>query len=457
MGNHEAASCNICYMQNLRQCSAKSFGAVSAPRSRLPEFQCCRAATSWFNWGRRWPHCPVWRKGADAPSHSFLSPQDPAIWQAISHSALSSSAYQIEGATHEDGRGDRHLGCFLRRAWPHLHRPDRNSIACDHYHRMPAKILTWWKRQASGITAFRSPGRGCFRNGDSQAKPKRLRLLRPPARPAAGSNGIAPWLCLYHWDLPQALQEKGGWTNRDTAYPVLPNSARRISRVFGDRVSHWMVMNEIATHSMLGYGVGTHAPGQLGAGSWLSALHHLNLGQGLGIQALRAANVKGRIGTIACCEPIRPVSQNKADQAAANLFDGLWNGAVLDPLYTGRYPENRRTLFRAVLPEWRPGQYPAEDRPAGRELLQPALPAGRSRAARWESISVPALLLRTYTAMGWPIEPDGLYEMLMRIAKNSYGAPECFVSENGFATVDKTVSPDTFERSTAASSSFPII
>jgi beta-glucosidase len=249
---------------------------------------------------------------------------------------VSSSAYQIEGATACDGRGEGIWDTFCKEPG-RISTGETASMACDHYHRMPADIRLI---SDAGIPNYRFSVSWprLFPSGGAEANAKGFEFYHRLLDDELHRRRISPWLCLYHWDLPQALQAKGGWTNRDTAFRFAEFCAQ-VGNRFGDRVSHWMVMNEIATQSMLGYGVGAHAPGERGADSWLSALHHLSLGQGLGIQALRAADVKGRIGTIACCEPIRPVSDSEEDRAAARLFDGLWNGAVLEPLFNGRYPD----------------------------------------------------------------------------------------------------------------------
>ncbi len=342
---------------------------------------------------------------------------------------ISTSAYQIEGAVHEGGRAPSIWDVFCHEPH-HITDGDTADVACDHYHRMPEDIdliagagiknyrfSICWSRLFP--TDDRTPNATGFGFYDLLID----RLL---------AKNIAPWMCLYHWDLPQRLQERGGWRNRDTS-ARLAEFSDQVSRHFGDRVSHWMVLNEAAVHSRFGHGVGVHAPGLTGMASWASALHHLNLGQGLTIQALRANGVKGRIGTVACVEPIWPSTDKPEDVAAAQRLDAMWNGAVLDPLLAGHYPELVAEYFE---PFCQPGDLEQTHQPI--DLL------GVNYYSRLHIQADPSVPLDAnfgpdhapvkYTALGWPIEPDGLPEILMRIT-NTYNRQEIFISENGFATV----------------------
>ena len=342
---------------------------------------------------------------------------------------VSTSAYQIEGAVHSDGRATSIWDVFCHE--PHrITDGDTADVTCDHYHRMPEDVDLI---AGAGIENYRFSvcWSRLFPTDDHTPNPKgfafydRLidRLL---------DKKIDPWLCLYHWDLPQRLQDHGGWTNRDTA-ARLAEFSDYVSRHFGDRVSHWMVLNEATVHARFGHGVGVHAPGLTGLASWSSALHHLNLGQGLTIQALRANSVAGRIGTVACCEPIRPSTNKAEDVAAAQRLDAMWNGAILDPLFAGQYPELVAQHFE---PYCQAGDLATIRQPIdlfgvnyyNRLYIQadPSVPLGANFGPDHSKV--------LYTAMGWPIEPDGLLEILMRITK-TYNRPEIFISENGFATV----------------------
>ena len=342
---------------------------------------------------------------------------------------VSTSAYQIEGAVREDGRSPGIWDVFCHDGH-HIAQGNNADVACDHYHRMPEDMALVAN---AGIPNYRfsvSWSR-LFPEASGQPNPRGFafydRLLDELHR-----KNITPWLCLYHWDLPQYLQAQGGWTNRETSYR-LAEFSDRVSRYFGGRVNNWMVLNEAAVHSMLGHGLGFHAPGLTGKDNWVAALHHLNLGQGLSIQALRANLPQARIGTVASCEPVRPSTPAPQDVAAAHLLDAMWNGAVLDPLFLGRYPELVAADFE---PLCREGDL--ENCRQKIDLLgvnyYNRLYAEHAQKYALAVFFGPDNDPVKYRALNVTMSPDGLHEILMRITER-YNRPEIFISENGFATV----------------------
>ncbi len=341
---------------------------------------------------------------------------------------ISTSAYQIEGAVHEDGRGPGIWDAYCH-GGHHISTGETADIAADHYHHMPQDIAL---AAGTGIRNYRFSisWPRLFPDASQRLNARGLAFYDRMLDQLL-AHGIAPWMCLYHWDLPLHLQVLGGWTSRETAQRLADFAAWAASR-FGDRVSHFMVLNEAAVHAMCGHGIGTHAPGLTGKQNWLAALHHLNLGQGLAIQALRAQAPKARIGTVAACEPIHPSSQSPQDIEAANYFDALWNGGVLGPLLQGRYPER---LAAEMAPFC--GQNDLRICQQKIDLL------GINYYSRLYIKHAPDSVLGAYfgsnhdpvkfRAAGWPIAPDGLYEILTRISRD-YGAPEMFIAENGYPT-----------------------
>jgi beta-glucosidase len=341
---------------------------------------------------------------------------------------VSTSAYQIEGAAHEDGRG---LGIWdvFAQSPHHIWHHNNADIACDHYHKMPEDVALI---ADAGVRNYRFSVSWprLFPAGGGAPNPYGFDFYDRLLDQLLNCN-ITPWLCLYHWDLPQALEANGGWTSRDTALRFAEFSSA-VSHYFRGRVDNWMILNEATVHAMFGYGMGSHAPGRHGKASWFAALHHLNLGQGMAVQALRANNLRGRIGTVASCEPIRPSSGHAADINAAAYFDAVWNGAVLDPLFKGQYPE-------LVARDFEPFCRPDDLREINQKIdllgvnyysrlhiqADPSSPIGANFGPNHESAR--------FTVMGWPIEPDGLYEMVMRISRD-YDNQEVFISENGYAT-----------------------
>src|ERR1700728_4185095 len=205
----------------------------------------------------------------------------------------STSSYQIEGAVEEDGRGKSIWDTFSHT--PGLVKNgDTGDVACDHYHRW-VEDVEWLAR--GGFNAYRF----------SVARPRILpdgagtieqRGLDFYDRLVDGliTRGITPWLCLYHWDLPQALQDQGGWLKRDIA-DKFADYARIVAGRLGDRVKHWAMFNEPNIHALFGYGMGGHAPGLKGLPNFLAASHHQNLAQGRALQALRAERADLRLGT----------------------------------------------------------------------------------------------------------------------------------------------------------------
>lgn len=342
---------------------------------------------------------------------------------------FSTSAYQIEGAVREDGRTAGIWDVFCHTG-NHIKNGDNADIACDHYHRMPEDVALV---SQAGVKNYR------FSVSWSRLYPE----LSGPAN-AKGfafydrlldelhQKDITPWLCLYHWDLPQYLQERGGWTNRDTSYR-LADFSDKVSRHFGDRIGNIMVLNEAAVHSYLGHGLGFHAPGLTGKENWVSALHHLNLGQGRSIQALRASVPHARIGTVASLEPVRPSTSAEADVKAAAVLDAMWNGAVLDPLFLGSYPKLVEDDFA---PYCQPGDLAHCKQKI--DLLginyYNRLHIHYDKKYAMDVFFGPDNDPEKYHALDVPMTPDGLYEIVMHVHDN-YNQPEIFISENGFATV----------------------
>jgi beta-glucosidase len=341
---------------------------------------------------------------------------------------VASSAYQIEGAVRTDGRGSGIWDDFCHHS-PRMAAGANADIACDHYHRMAADValiadagirhyrfsVSWPRLFPGGGTVANHPGFSFYD-----------RLLD-----ALLARGIEPWLCLYHWDLPSELEAAGGWTNRDTAFRFAAFAAS-VATYFASRVSRWFILNEAAVQACFGYGFGAHAPGRTGRESWFAALHHLNLGQGLAIAALRTCRPAAKIGTIACCEPVRPSSRRPEDVAAAARFDAAWNGAVLEPLFHGIYPALVRD---AVARYCRP-----DDLTLIRQRIDflgvnyySRLHIQHDPSSPIEANFGPVTDVARFTIMGWPIEPDGLLEILLEL-KAALGDPEIIVTENGYST-----------------------
>ena len=343
----------------------------------------------------------------------------------------STSSYQIEGAVEEDGRGKSIWDTFSHT--PGLVKnDDTGDVACDHYHRW-VEDVEWLARGGFNAYRFSVAWPRIFPAGAGVIEHRGLDFYD---RLVDGliTRGVTPWLCLYHWDLPQALQDQGGWLKRDIA-DKFADYARIVARRLGDRVKHWAMFNEPNIHALFGYGMGGHAPGLKGLPNFLAASHHQNLAQGRALQALRAERADLRLGTVINISPVRPSSDRKEDHRAAERFDAFWNGAFLDPLFKGSYPA---AIAAAMAPLIVGDDLKVIQQPIdffGLNYYAPAwvADAPQSLFGAWFG-AVPAGM--QFTAIGWPIDPGGLNDVLNRF-RDQYGNPEIYVTENGACYDDK--------------------
>ncbi len=342
------------------------------------------------------------------------------IWGA------STSAYQVEGAVTADGRRPSIWDVFAHQPG-RIANGDTGDIACDHYHLFAEDIDLM---AAAKLQAYRfsiawprvmPAGKGHVNTAGLDFYERLVdRLL---------AKGIQPWACLYHWDLPQDLQLDGGWTNRDIAGWFAEYGQAVVKRL-GDRVKHWAMFNEPSVHAIFGHAIGNHAPGLTGWANYVAAQHHQNLAQGAALAALRAAWRDLTLGTVLSLQPVHPASDRDSDRAAAIRFDAVWNGANLDPLFKGRYPA---ALSPAIDQLIQAGDL---------EMIQQKIDfLGVNYYGRAHVVDDPNSVLSgaqfgplpagtPVTAMGWPIEPDGLVELLLRL-KTDYGNPVTYITENG--------------------------
>jgi beta-glucosidase len=368
----------------------------------------------------------LYPRGARAQEPPF---PDDFVWGA------STSNYQIEGAVEADGRGKSIWDVFSH-APGRIKGDDTGDVACDHYHRWIEDIELLAR---GGFSAYR------FSTGWSRIMPDGAGAIEPRGldfyeRLVDGliARNVTPWLCLYHWDLPQALQDKGGWLNRDTA-EKFADYAHVVAKRLGDRVKHWVTFNEPNIHAIFGHGVGEHAPGTKGLASMLAAMHHQNLAHGRAVVALRAERPDFRIGTVLSLQPVRPSSDSEADRRAAERFDALWNGSGLDPVLLGAYPASIAGEYGPVVVE---GDLAAIHQPLdflGVNYYSPMYVAAipESLFGAWFGAVPPGTPL---TAMGWPIDANGLSDELTHLGQRA-GDLDLYITENG-ACFDDTVSAD---------------
>jgi beta-glucosidase len=344
---------------------------------------------------------------------------------------VSTSSYQIEGAAHEDGRASSIWDTYCRQAG-RITNGDTGDVACDHYHRYLTDIALL---SDLGVNAYRFSVSWPRVIPDGRGAPNEAGLaFYDRLLDALVGAGIEPWLCLYHWDLPQALQDAGGWTNRNCV-DWFADYATLIGRRFGERVKRFATFNEPSVFTLFGYCLGGQAPGISDQASLLQAVHHVNLAHGAAVDRLRANVTGASIGAIHNCQPCRSVSHEPQDQKAARTLDAFWNKAFPDPQLLGRYPA---LVADMIAPYQRPDDQLQISRPIdwfGLNHYSPNYVKASTRNPLGLEFAGPPRGV-PLTVMGWPIEPEAFRETLLRVHRR-YKLP-IYVLENGTACHDAT-------------------
>ncbi len=347
------------------------------------------------------------------------------------------SAYQIEGAVDEGGRGESIWDVFS-------HRPgaiadgSNGDVACDSYHRVPEDVALMRELGLSGYR-FSIAWPRIFPTGAGAPNQAGLDHYRRLVE-ALGEAGIEPLVTLYHWDLPRPLQSRGGWTNRDTA-ARFGEYAQAVARALGPEVRHWVTVNEPWVAAFLGHLVGVHAPGLRDRRAALAAAHHLLLAHAEGMAALRAELPAGAQAGIALnLAPVEPFGDSNADAEAADRFDGFLNRWFLDALYQGRYPDDLLAVYGDDLPEIRSDDLSRIATPTdflGVNYYAPNTVRWSPGSPTVEAEVVPRPGVPR-TAMGWEVVPAGLYQTLKRVHED-WAPASIRITENGAAYDDRLV------------------
>jgi beta-glucosidase len=346
----------------------------------------------------------------------------------------STAAYQIEGAVSEDGRGPSIWDVFCQQPGK-IANGDTGAVACDHYH-LYREDIALMKQLGQDVYRFSVAWPRIFPTGKGKLNSAGIDFYQRLVDEIV-ANGIEPWLCFYHWDLPQALQELGGWTNRDTA-GWYTDYAIAVADKLGDRVGHFVMLNEPMVCAFLGHFLGLHAPGMKSKEAFLSATHHLNLAAGQGLTALRTQGGDWQLGTVVNMG-LAPQIEG-ADLEAAKLHDEILFWPFLDPLLLGRYPESLDPL---ITPYVRAGDFQLMQHPVdfiGVNYYFPERVVQDGKAA-FGFREVPAPDKVPKTAMGWEIRPASFTDTLVAINNRYPNHPPIYISENGAAFVD-TVESD---------------
>lgn len=390
------------------------------------------------------PACSVSsRAGTPAPAHTmkqeFETPSGFTFPKGFFWGAATAS-YQIEGGWNDDGKGESIWDRFAHTPGK-IKNGDTGDVACDSYHRWREDIalaramnlnsyrfsLSWPRIQPSGSGAGNSKGVDYY---------SRLVDALLEAR-------IRPLVTLYHWDLPQALEDAGGWPNRDSA-ARFADYVQVVTRALGDRVSDWILFNEPDAFVDLGYLEGTHAPGRKSLMDFLRATHVVNLAQADGFRALKALYPRARVGTTYWMSPCEPASDSAEDKLAAERAHGMVNTWFLDPALRGRYPD-----ALTFLPERAMGI-----RSGDMEKMRASLDFVGINVYVRTIASAPAALERLTnpqqwlfpvnmqggqagpkTQSGWEVWPKAMYDMVMRVTRD-YDRPVIEITESGCACND---------------------
>lgn len=358
----------------------------------------------------------------------FRFPPD-FVWGAAT------SSFQIEGATEADGRGPSIWDTFCEQTGKISDGTD-GRVACDHYHRSAEDValmrdlglqayrfsIAWPRVQPTGTGAVNAPGLDFYDKLVDQ-------LL---------AAGITPWVTLYHWDLPQALQDQGGWAARQTAY-AFADYAQVVAARLGDRVKHWITHNEPWCASVLGHLNGQHAPGLKSPQAHLESSHHLLLSHGLAVPVIRGECPGAEVGITLNLVPAEPASDSEADAAATQRFDGWFNRWYLDPLAGRGYPADLLESYIAedYAEDWffihngdldtiaAPTDFLGINYYARGIVRSDKIPEA-------ENAPVTVVARPEPTDMGWEVYPDGLRQLLVRVHAD-YQPKAIYITENGAA------------------------
>jgi beta-glucosidase len=406
-----------------RLLSALALGMIGTPAwpiAKLNEYHCERGSTSTMSEDL-------------SPSLRLSAPKDSAMWRPDFVFGTATAAFQIEGANQADGRLPSIWDTFSATPGKVLN-GDTGAVACDHYHR--------WQDDIDlvadlGFDAYRLSiawPRVMHQDGTPNAKGVDfyVRLLE-----RIQQKGLKAFVTLYHWDLPQHLEDRGGWLNRDTAYRFVA-FADLMSRALAGKVAAWATFNEPWVSAQVGYGDGHHAPGLADPRFAMQAMHHMLLAHGMAVPVLRRNDPSAQVGIVLDTGFGEAASAAPADQHALRLFNAHRTHWVMDPLFKQQYPDDLWELFPGAQPLVLAGDMAC----IGADLdyigfnyyMRNVLESDSAHGYRY--VEQPGV---ERTQMNWEVYPDGLRQLLVRFDELYDNLPPVYITENGMAWDDRVV------------------
>lgn len=351
---------------------------------------------------------------------------------------VATAAYQIEGAWNEDGKSPSIWDDFTQHR-KRIKDHSNGNIACDFYHRY-SEDIDIIRQMNMDVFRFSTSWSRILPEGTGKPNQKGLDFYHRVIDTCL-EKGIEPWLTLYHWDLPQTLEDRDGWVNRDSVQWYC-EYADVVSRTYGDKVKNWMLFNEPVAFTMLGYLTGTHAPGKRLINGFLKAVHHVALCQGEGGRVLRNNLTDAKIGSTFSLSSIHSKTNEQADLNAAKRMDTLLNRLFIEPVLGMGYPVDGFAYLKTIEQHMLPGDEEKLkfnlDFVGVQNYFRLVMHESLFPPVLWANQVKPKHLVESedqITDMGWEVYPEGLYEVIKKFA--SYpNIPRIYVTENGCAFTD---------------------
>jgi beta-glucosidase len=373
-------------------------------------------------------------KAARFTPEAMFPAEGSGFWKPDFLIGTATASYQIEGAVHEDGR--------IPSIWDtYSHTPglvlngDNGDVACDHYHRWESDFDLI---SGLGLDAYRL-SIAWPRVMDEKGRPNQKGLdFYKRLLDTLEARGVQRFVTLYHWDLPQHIQDRGGWVSRESVYRFAEYT-ELVSRELAGRVTAWSTLNEPWCSAFLGHCVGRHAPGSKNLRHAVQALHHLLLGHGMAVDVLRANDPGALVGIVCNVGHARANTDSPADRRAAELFEIQHNAWLFDPMFKGQYPS---ALFDELWPGADPLVLAGDMEKIATKIDYMGINyyfrsnIESDGAHGFREVLLPSV---ERTQMGWEVYPDGLRDLLIGFKRDYPNFPPVYITENGMASPDEVV------------------